>query len=87
MNDNEEYDAMVRIIKRAHEGDLEAENVYLHKILKHALADRTGAFFICGQGGDKDSHGLPQMIMVCPSYGADGFALYTKTKDYDAPSY
>lgn len=66
---------------------LEEENAYLRKILKHAFADRTGAFFICGQGGDVDAHGLPSMIMVCPSYGADGFALYTKTKDYDAPSY
>ena len=66
---------------------LEEENAYLRKVVQHAFADRTGAFFICGQGGDVDSHGLPSMIMVCPSYGADGFALYTKTKDYDAPSY
>jgi hypothetical protein len=25
--------------------------------------------------------------MVCPAYGLDGFAIYTKTSGYSAPEY
>ena len=31
--------------------------------------------------------GLPEKIMVCPAYGLDGFAIYTKTSNYSAPEY
>lgn len=44
-------------------------------------------YFICGEGGPKDELGLPLKLLVCPAHGADGFAIYTKTKEYDAPSY
>ena len=43
--------------------------------------------FICGNTGEIDSDGLPKFILVCPMYGADGFALYKKHKDYSAPGY
>lgn len=56
-------------------------------IVSHATAERTGVYFICGEVGPKDGMGLPELIMVCPSFGLDGFAMYTKTADYSAPSY
>ena len=56
-------------------------------ILKHAMAEKTGVFFICGASGEKDSMGLPEKIMVCPAYGLDGFAAYKKYRDYDAPGW
>jgi hypothetical protein len=57
------------------------------KIFSHATAEKSGLYFICGEGGEKDYLGLPEMIMVCPQMGADGFAMYTKTMDYSAPGY
>ncbi len=56
-------------------------------MFKHAMAEQSGVFFICGQTGEKDSMGLPEWIMVCPTYGADGFALYKKDRDYSAPGW
>jgi N-acetylglutamate synthase-like GNAT family acetyltransferase len=56
-------------------------------ILKHAMAEKTGVFFICGAGGEKDNMGLPERINVCPAYGLDGMAQYTKSKDYSAPGW
>jgi hypothetical protein len=43
--------------------------------------------FICGNTGTIDDDGLPTFVLVCPAYGADGFALYKKFKDYTAPGY
>ena len=60
----------------------------LKTILVHAQPDKfAGMFFICGEGGNKDTMGLPEKILVCPAYGLDGFAVYTKTADYSAPGY
>jgi len=59
----------------------------LKKIWLHSVPEKSGTYFICGEAGDKDASGLPEKIMVCPAYGLDGFAIYTKTTDYSAPSY
>ena len=59
----------------------------LLKIWKHNAAEKTGAFFICGEAGEKDSMGLPEHILVCPEYGADGMAMYTMSKPYSAPEW
>jgi len=56
-------------------------------ILKHAMAEKTGVFFICGGAGEKDAMGLPEFISVCPAYGLDGFAYYKKFTDYSAPGW
>ena len=66
---------------------LQAENDRLKAMIRHAVADRTGVYFICGDGGTKDDLGLPEIILVCPAYGADGFAIYKKASEYSAPSY
>ena len=74
----------------SYEGEIKAlrdENVRLKTMIRHAIADRTGVYFICGEGGTRDSNGLPPMIMVCPAIGSDGFAMYTKTTEYSQPGY
>lgn len=43
--------------------------------------------FISGGSTDKDVYGLPKLLFICPAYGLDGFAVYEKKKEYDAPSY
>jgi hypothetical protein len=71
----------------AYEGEL-AQLRRVHKMVRHLSADKLqGVYFICGEGGEKDTMGLPEKIMVCPAYGLDGFAIYTKTSDYSAPEY
>ena len=56
-------------------------------ILKHAMSEKSGAFFICGEAGEKDSMGLPEYISVCPTYGVDGSAFYKKHTEYTAPGW
>lgn len=53
----------------------------LKKIWIHSSPEKSGAFFICGEAGEKDDVGLPEHILVCPTYGADGFAYYKKVED------
>lgn len=59
----------------------------LKKIWIHSVPEKSGQYFICGEGGEKDEMGLPDAIFVCPAYGLDGMAMYKKHKDYSAPSY
>jgi len=66
---------------------LRAENERLKTIIRHAVADRTGVYFICGEGGERDSVGLPDLILVCPAPGADGMSAYKKITEYSAPGY
>jgi hypothetical protein len=70
-----------------YEGEL-AQLRRVHKMVRHLSADKlNGVYFICGEGGEKDDMGLPEKIMVCPAYGLDGFAIYSKTSGYSAPEY
>jgi hypothetical protein len=60
----------------------------LKTILRHTRAEKLeNVYFVCGEGGTKDEMGLPEMIMVCPSFGLDGFAMYKKSSNYTAPEY
>ena len=60
----------------------------MRTLIKHANADKfRDVYFICGEGGEKDEYGLPMKLFVCPGYGADGMAIYTKTTEYSAPEY
>ena len=67
--------------------ELAEENARLRKTLDHIMAQRTGTYFICGDVGPKGEMNLPHAIMICPQYGSDGFAIYTKTTEYDSPKY
>ena len=56
-------------------------------ILKHAMAEKTGVFFICGVAGEKDTSGLPDKVLICPTYGLDGFQVYKKDGKYSTPGW
>jgi hypothetical protein len=66
---------------------LELENEKLKNILRKVFPEKSGHLFICGESGEKDSMGLPDRLFVCPAYGLDGFAVYKKDRDYDAPGW
>lgn len=64
---------------------LRKENARLLEELKRLYGvDRP---FICGRAGERQQDNLYEYILVCPAYGADGYAMYKKHKDYSAPSY
>lgn len=50
----------------------------LKKIWFHTQEDKSGSFFICGEGGNSDEHGLPEFILVCPQMGANITAVYKR---------
>ena len=58
---------------------LTKQNEQYRKILNHLYSEKTGAYFICGDMGVKDTNGLPDKILVCPTHGADWFQVYEKT--------
>lgn len=58
-----------------------------YKTIIRQLVQDGDAAFICGGGGKKDQMGLQDFIFVCPTAGLDGFAVYTKIKDYSAPGW
>ena len=60
--------------------ELESENEKLKNILRKAFPEKSGHFFICGESGEQDSMGLPNRLF-------DGFAVYKKDRDYDAPGW
>lgn len=59
----------------------------LKKVWIHSVPEKSGVYFICGEGGEKDPMGLPEFISVCPAFGLDGFAYYKKHTEYSAPSW
>ena len=50
----------------------------LKKIWFHTQPDKTGSFFICGEAGNSDEHGLPEFILVCPQMGTNTTAVYKR---------
>ena len=59
----------------------------LHSKLMHDYPEKSGRYFICGEAGEKDSFGVPTHILICPEYGADGFYVFRKEKEYSAPEW
>jgi hypothetical protein len=49
----------------------------LTKIWFHS-SEKSDSFFICGEGGDHDENGLPDIILVCPHHGINTTAIYEK---------
>ena len=66
-----------------------ANKVYekLHNKLMHEYPEKSGSYFICGSAGEKDDWGIPSHLLICPQYGADGFYVYKKEKEYSAPGW
>lgn len=59
----------------------------LHNKLMHENPEKSGHYFICGEMGEKDDWGIPSHLMICPQYGADGFYVYKKEREYSAPEW
>lgn len=55
--------------------------------LKTMYPEKSGHYFICGEGGVKDGNGLPERLHICPAYGADWMMLYTRTDKTHGPEY
>lgn len=55
--------------------------------LKTSYPEKSGSYFICGEGGVKDGNGLPERLHICPAYGADWMMLYTRTDKTSGPEY
>ena len=54
---------------------------------RHAKPEMTGAYFISGEGGNKDSNCLPEHIWVCPAYGCDWSQRYVRTDKTSGPEW
>lgn len=61
-------------------------NVGLNMVASLSLDINNGPF-ICGIAGEKDSVGLPEYVLVCPTHGASGSAFYKKDREYSEPGY
>ena len=49
-------------------------------IFRHNLTtDKGFNYFICGEGGSKDTNGLPEKLYLSPAYGVDWFQVYERT--------
>jgi len=46
-----------------------------------------GTFFIHGTLGDKDQNGMPEKLMVIPTYGADFSYIYERTEKITGPEW
>jgi len=72
----------------AYEGELKRlrklESIIKHEVLAEKLGD---VYFICGEGGEKDSNNLPKQIHICPAHGCDWFEIYEKTGSTWGPEY
>jgi hypothetical protein len=55
--------------------------------LKTSYPDKSGSYFISGEGGVKDDNGLPERLHICPAYGADWMQIYTRTERTTGPEW
>jgi hypothetical protein len=46
-----------------------------------------GTFFIYGTLGDKDQNGMPEKLMVIPTYGVDFSYIYERTEKITGPEW
>jgi hypothetical protein len=60
--------------------ELIEENTRLRKVLSTSFPERSGDIFICGSSKDVSSDGLPESVMICPTYGADYFVVYRRVR-------
>ncbi len=72
----------------AYEGELKLLRK-IYELVRHTeLAEKIGnIYFICGQGGEKDSNNLPKQIHICPAYGVDWFQVYERTDKSHGPEW
>jgi hypothetical protein len=59
----------------------------LTTLIASAAPAKIAGLFVCGSGGETDNMGLPDFIMVCPTFGLDGMCIYKKHGEYSAPGW
>jgi hypothetical protein len=59
------------------------------RIVRNAfLSDKfPGIYFICGFMGQTDDNGLPDKLLICPTYGVDWSQVYTKSEKTAGPEW
>lgn len=60
--------------------ELLEENTRLRTVLSTRFPERSGDIFICGSSKDRSPDGLPESVMICPTYGADYFVVYRRVR-------
>jgi hypothetical protein len=80
--------------KTVMDDNLQEKSIQAAKILRRVAVtmqtqtpEKTGALFLCGLGGERDSYGLPEYIEICPTYGMQGVAMYKKFREYSEPGW
>lgn len=46
-----------------------------------------GTYFITGEMGTKDTNGMPEKLLVVPTYGVDWFMVYERTEKTIGPEW
>lgn len=67
--------------------EMEKRYLFYKRIMQQFAYKHTGIYFICGASENKDDLGLPETIMVCPTYGSDIIQLYRKDGRASAPEW
>ena len=73
-----------------HIEELQKKLKVLEKIkvfIRTSQPEKSGYYFICGEGGSKDDNGLPERIHVCPAYGVDWMQIYERTNTNFGPEW
>lgn len=59
--------------------DMEKMLKVVSKVITHMNAEKNGAYFITGEGGEKNEVGMPKYVYICPTFGLDWFYAYERT--------
>lgn len=59
---------------------LQEENAFMRRVLTHVFPEETEAYYLCGEQGDKDDLGLPEYVIICPSYGKQELSRYQRVE-------
>lgn len=85
----EEHDHIMATVRLAREAQAEIERLrekcdQQAMILRRIYIEKyPDTWFVCGEGGPKDTNGLPERIHVCPAYGCDWSVTYIKVTDLE----
>ncbi len=55
----------------------------LRNLIISTNPERLNTYFINGEGGTKDSAGLPERVYICPAFGADFSIMYKRIDSND----
>lgn len=72
------------LLKRS---DLERTLKVVSKVITHLNAEKNGAYFICGEGGEKNDIGIPKKLYICPTFGLDWSYVYERTDQTSGPEW